>query len=111
MLFPEKIRSTLRSKSAAELYAQLKELDPEGAKLVHPNNEFRVLRSLEICLLSGGKKSELNAAQRSLRFPNTLLFVLDADLNVLDQRLDSRVEKMQEKGVLQELDEYYNEVI
>lgn len=72
----------LRKKTAAELYKQLKELDPDGAKLVHPNNHFRVLRALEVCLLSGSKKSELNAAQRLLRFPNTLLFILDANLEV-----------------------------
>ncbi|KAI6195725.1 hypothetical protein M3Y94_01021600 [Aphelenchoides besseyi] len=104
-----KIRSTFKKKTAAELYKQLQELDPDAARLVHPNNHFRVKRALEICLASGGKKSELQSAQKSLRFPNTLLFILDAEPEVLGQRLDKRVEKMKEKNVLKELDDYFQE--
>lgn len=68
------------------------------------------MRALEVCLLSGMKKSELNSAQQHLRFPNTLLVILDANFEVLDERLDKRVVKMEERGVLQELDDYYAQV-
>lgn len=99
----------LEQKNAADLYAELEKLDPDAAKEVHPNNTFRVMRALEVCLLSGKKKSDLKGEQKNLRFPNTLLFVLDADLKILDERLDKRVVKMDERGVLNELDVYYKE--
>ncbi|KAI6230391.1 TRNA dimethylallyltransferase, mitochondrial [Aphelenchoides fujianensis] len=104
-----KLRPSLRKKSAGELYRQLQELDSEAARRVHPNNHFRVLRALEIYLASGGKKSDLHGAQKTLRFPQTLLLILDADAEVLDARLDKRVEKMKERNVLQELDDYFQQ--
>lgn len=42
-----------------KLYEKLKELDPETAKRIHPNNIQRVIRALEICLLTSKPYSSL----------------------------------------------------
>lgn len=110
------IRKVLEKMSNEELYEKLKEIDPESANLVHKNNRFRVLRSVEICLLTGKKKSEIVEEQKKtdldggLRFQNTLLINIDADPKVLDERLKKRIEKMITRGLEKELVEFYDMV-
>ena len=109
--FAAELRARLRKMSAAELYAQLQQRDAAAARLVHPNNRFRVMRAFEICLLSGKTKTELKPSQQTLRYPDdTLLFILDADADILCERLDRRVDKMCARGVIEELDDYYKKV-
>ena len=110
------IRKMLEKKSNEELYEKLKEIDLESAKLVHKNNRFRVLRSVEICLLTGKKKSEIVEEQKKtdldggLRFKNTLLINIDADPKILDERLEKRIDKMITRGLEKELIEFYDTV-
>ena len=53
----DEIRGNLEAEFAADgiepLYARLKELDPEGAEGIHPNNMRRVIRALEYCMVTG----------------------------------------------------------
>jgi len=108
------IRKVLEKMSNDELYEKLKEVDPESAKFVHKNNRFRVLRSVEICLLTGKKKSEIVEEQKKtdldggLRFKNTLLINIDADPKILDERLEKRIDKMITRGLEKELIEFYD---
>lgn len=110
------------SASTEEIFAKLKEVDPEMANRWHPNDRSKIRRSLEICLKSGRKASEIYADQRgassdvtdpalessvqehrmSLRYP-CLLFWLEAEDAVLKQRLNKRVEKMIESGLCDEV--------
>src|SRR5699024_10794624 len=46
------------------LYNKLKEIDPEQAKKIHPNNHRRVVRALEIYKTSGLTMSEIQARQK-----------------------------------------------
>ena len=46
-----------------------------------------------------------------LRFTNTLLLNLDADKEVLAERLFARVDGMMRRGLLEELAQFYGEVI
>lgn len=48
--------SSLEDRSNEELYSLLKEVDPESANLVHPNNRARVRRALDIFYLTGKYK-------------------------------------------------------
>ncbi len=57
-----KLREQLNAIGLDELRAQLAELDPETAKKIDRNNRRRVVRALEICLLTGKPASEVLAA-------------------------------------------------
>jgi tRNA dimethylallyltransferase len=86
----------------------------------HPNERRKIQRSLEIFLKTGKPASQVYDEQRlkrellptandgennstSLRFP-TLVFWVHAAKEVLQERLDSRVDKMIEKGLLTEVE-------
>src|SRR5215472_8768941 len=53
-----KLRAKLNAMSFDDLRSQLAELDPETARKIDMNNRRRVVRALEICLVSGKSMSE-----------------------------------------------------
>ena len=81
------------------LHNLLNELDSEEAKKIHPNNVKRVIRALEICKTTGGKKSE---NKKTLRY-NVLMFVIDTDREILYNRINSRVDIMMNNGLEEEI--------
>ncbi|KAJ1794092.1 tRNA dimethylallyltransferase, mitochondrial, partial [Coemansia sp. RSA 2399] len=92
-----------------ELWEELKRVDPLMAEKWHPNNRRKVLRSLEVSCTTGKKHSEwiqesetARVKEETLRFP-TLLFWLYAETDVLNKRLDERVDKMVERGLFDEV--------
>ena len=55
----EKIRKKLESKSLDELQETLKKLDEKSYEEIDLSNKLRLVRAIEVCLLTGGKFSEL----------------------------------------------------
>ena len=83
---------------AAELHARLAERDPVAAAAVHPNNVRRVVRYLEVTLLAGPVSGLWRRdGARSAR----VIGLLPAR-PVLAARIDERVRRMVEQGVLDE---------
>lgn len=82
----------------------LKELDPEYAKTVHPNNLKRVIRAIEYCRDTGEKFSDYNARER-LREPayDVKNFILNMDREVLYNRIEKRIDMMIENGLVNEV--------
>ena len=94
------LRQELVQQTAAELVTRLADLDPVTAKAIDPNNKHRVLRALEICLLSGQPASEL----RRLAPPTEPAGVLVLrDRPQLYQRIDERVAVMFRNGLIDEV--------
>ena len=58
----EQLAAELAEKGPAALYEELKQVDPEAAAAIHPNNQVRVLRALEHYRATGKKLSEQKAA-------------------------------------------------
>src|SRR5579863_2621311 len=52
------LRAELESRPLPMLLAQLKDLDPRGAAIIEQDNPRRVIRALEVCLVSGKPFSE-----------------------------------------------------
>ena len=95
------------------LHDRLKEVDPESAEAIHPNNRKRVIRALEFYQETGRKISEHNAKEQMRTSPyNFAYFVLNDERSHLYKRIDARVDKMIEQGLIQEvknIKEKYNE--
>ena len=107
-----KLRERLNVMSLDELHAQLVDLDPEAAQKIDLKNRRRVVRAVEICLLAGKPASEVVAGvagpgksvtprPRSASAA-TGVFVF-RDREELYARINQRVEKMFENGVLEEV--------
>ncbi len=86
------------------LHGMLEAVDPESAAAIHPNNVKRVMRALEYYYQTGEKMSEHNSEQRARKSPyNFAYFVLDDDRTAVYDRIDRRVDKMLEDGLLEEV--------
>lgn len=99
-----KLSETAKEKGAEFLHAMLREIDPESADAIHPNNIKRVMRAIEYHRQTGGKMSEHNTEQGSKESPyNFVYFVLNDDRAAIYDRIDRRVDAMIEKGLLDEV--------
>ena len=112
-----KLREKLNALSLTELRSQLCELDPDTAEKIDPKNRRRIVRALEICLLSGKPASEVVAglgesgrggssafakATADKPIPATGVFVF-RDREELYRRINQRVEIMFERGVIEQV--------
>ena len=102
-----KVRQELNAMSLDDLRSQLCELDPETARKLDLKNRLRVVRALEICLLTGRPASEVVAGVGDSGWPGssipaTGVFVF-RDREELYERINQRVEMMFESGVIEEV--------
>src|SRR5216683_5051430 len=95
------LRAQLETRPLAELVAQLEEIDPHSAATIDRNNPRRVIRALEVYLISGKPFSQ----QRGIAAPlyRCLLLGIAWPRNVLYQRIDARVEERIQQGMVQEV--------
>ena len=86
------------------LYNKLKELDPEYADKLSINDTFRIIRALEVIYKSGNKYSEENKDFRVYNDDyDKLIYILQTDRELLYDRINKRVDKMLEAGLLDEV--------
>ena len=99
------LQDLAREKGPDYLHDRLKERDPDYAAGVHANNVKRVIRALEFHKESGGSRiSDHNREQRERESAyDALFFVLTMDRKALYERIDQRVDRMMEKGLVEEV--------
>ncbi len=86
------------------LYKRLQDVDPESADIIHPNNIKRVIRALEYYEQTGGKISVHNETEHQRLSPYDFrYFVLTDDRSAIYERIDRRVDRMMEEGLLEEV--------
>ena len=86
----------------ADLHDRLREIDPAEAEKIHPNNRKRVLRALAIFRSRGISKTELLAQQEHRCLFDAVFVGIDLPREDLYARIDARVEKMFEQGLVEE---------
>lgn len=98
-----KLMNKLQKEGTGALFNDLMKIDPDSAVDIHPNNGKRIIRALEVYLASGEKLSELQrrkVPQPDFRF---IKFGLTMDRNKLYERINLRVDKMFELGLIEEV--------
>jgi tRNA dimethylallyltransferase len=93
--------------SLDDLRSQLVERDPETARKIDLKNRRRVIRALEICLVTGKPASKVlggvaDSGQPGSSIPATGVFLF-RDRQELYERINQRVEMMFEHGVIEEV--------
>ena len=105
----EQLAAELAEKGPEAMYLELQQVDPEAAAAIHPNNQVRVLRALEHFRATGKRLSEQKAASLPAERPyRSLVLGLDfPDRAQLYHRIDLRVDRMMEAGLLKEAELVY----
>ena len=103
LLATRELEKELAEEGIDVLYARLSEVDPEAAKLIHPNNTRRVIRALAVYKAQGITFSEKNrrSKDKGPEYPFKV-FVIDWDREVLYERINRRVDVMIENGIIDE---------
>jgi len=113
MRFSEKSDETLRNRLKAvseenggpeKLHDMLRKLDPESADKYPPGDIRRVIRSIEINMLTGMTRSQLEKIDSETpdAYPCTL-YMIDWPRDVLYERINKRVDQMVASGLINEV--------
>ena len=107
----KELQDELDEKGAEHMLGVLRALDPESADRLTPErNPKRILRAIEICRTAGMTMTKLNRVQSSSPSPyDAVKLGLSAeDRAYLYDRIDRRVDRMMEDGLLDEARRFYD---
>lgn len=93
--------------SNEELYEKLASVDKESANKIHINNRRRIIRALQIAN-TDTKKSDIINNQKHKPLYDIKMIGLTTDRKTLYNRIDKRVDKMLEEGLLDEVKAIYD---
>ncbi len=105
----EKINNLEKEIGTDGLYKRLMEVDNKAAENIHPNNIKRVKRALEIYYSSGITKTEQdeNSMKDSSPYKPLFIGINYKNRENLYNRINLRVDKMIENGLVNEAREFY----
>ncbi|PHR64228.1 tRNA (adenosine(37)-N6)-dimethylallyltransferase MiaA [Pseudidiomarina marina] len=96
----------LEQKGSEALHTELRQVDPQSAQRIHPNDPQRLLRALEVYRISGKTISELTEARHgALPYPIIQIAVAPSDRAVLHDRIALRFRQMVEQGFIDEVEQ------
>lgn len=102
----ERIRHIARARGNLHLHKMLARLDPASASEIPPNDMYRVGRALEIFFQTGTQRSKFKRL-KSERLAAVKFFV-DLSRSQLRQNVESRTERLFEKGWIEEVRQLMN---
>ena len=96
-------------KGADFMYEKLKKIDSVSAENIHKNNKKRIIRAIEYFLINNALISAHNESQRKKDSPYDFrFFVLNPPRDILYDRINQRVDKMVEEGLVEEVKDLKN---
>lgn len=103
------LEQRLDSEGSDKLLSELALFDKETAQKLHTNDGKRIVRAIEVYMLTGKTMTQLDAESKSEPSPFSPVFVgiNYRNRNVLYDRINRRVDIMFENGLLQEAEKYY----
>lgn len=97
----------LKEEGLEKLRLELESLDPESYNIIDKANPQRVIRALEVCIATGKKFSSFKTASAKKREFEIEYVVTDISRDALYDRINKRVDKMMENGLLKEAQSLY----
>lgn len=99
------LRNELYNLTNKQLQEKLFEIDFESAKSIHPNDKKRMVRAIEFFYQNGQKISRHNSLQKkNVINYNTLFIILNLPRQILYEKIEERVDKMIEVGLVDEVE-------
>lgn len=95
------LQARAREEGLPALYAQLAQVDPDAAGSIHPNDEKRIIRALEVFLSTGKPLSQHDRESREApsRYAPLTISLNFAQRPWLWERIDRRVDEMMARGL------------
>ncbi len=100
--FRRRLMEEARSKGTRALHEWLAEVDPAAAARIHPNDQKRIIRALEVAESSGGVGSGKVDRERPPRY-NSTQFGLTLEREELYRRIEARIDRMIAGGLVEEV--------
>jgi tRNA dimethylallyltransferase len=97
-----RLEARLEAEGSAALHAELAALDPRSAAAILPSNGRRIVRALEVVLLTGAP-FQASLPEAGYHYPGTIRVGLAVEKPELDERITRRVDIMWEKGLVDEV--------
>jgi len=99
----QRLRERAEERGSAHLHRVLRRLDPAAAAAIHENDTPKLIRALEVCLLTRRPMSDLWKRGRDpLTGFRVLRLGLDPERNALYTRINQRAARMFEMGLVEE---------
>lgn len=98
------LKHRLETEGIERLVEQLRELDPKYVAELDVYNPQRVVRALEVCLVTGRPYSELRSGNVAKRDFDIIKIGTEMDREVLYDRINRRVDIMLNDGLLKEVE-------
>jgi tRNA dimethylallyltransferase len=99
----DRLEAEAEALGAPALHARLTALDPATAARLHPNDRRRIVRALEVIETVGRPFSELQREHAQTAPASTKVFALELPRPVLYDRINRRVLRMFEAGLVDEV--------
>ena len=101
----ERLEKLADEEGIEAVIAQLREVDPDSAERLHPSDQKRIIRAMEVYLETGKTITQHNLETQQIppRYNPVWLALEDADRATLYERIDRRVEDMLRLGLLEEI--------
>jgi len=97
-----KIREKLEKLNSEELFEKLRKIDLKSAEIIGENNKRKLIRALEVYEITGKTFSAQQTKSKSLF--NVLQIGIKTDREKLYKKIDRRVDKMIEIGLVKEVE-------
>jgi tRNA dimethylallyltransferase len=100
----ERLRASSRKRGAMHLHGVLRRMDAQAARKIAPTDEQKLIRAIEVCILTRKPISEVHrAGRRPLEGWRALKVGLMPSRDMLYERIDARTDAMIERGWLDEV--------
>ena len=101
----QKLEALAENSGIEAVLEQLRQVDPESAARLHPSDQKRIIRAMEVYLETGETITAHNLKTQALpsRYNPVWFGLEDSDRQNLYNRIDSRVTKMLEDGLMEEI--------
>ena len=100
-----RLQKTAAQGGLPDLWRDLQRIDPDAAEKLHPNDEKRIIRALEVWYETGETITEHNRKTRAIppRYEALTIALTYQDRQALYDRIDRRVDGMMEQGLAEEV--------
>ena len=102
--FREEMRALANREGNEALHQRLKALDPAAAGAIHPNNVKRVIRALEMIEIGKMTKTQSDRLSKKTPVYDAEIYGLSMPRERLYERINLRVDRMMERGLLSEVE-------